>query len=72
MQFLNNLKKSQLIENIAKVAKEKIIDGISELRDESNREGVRIVIDLKRYSKSLIPYLAAISILCIRDGSFLM
>ena len=42
------MKKSQLIENIARVAKEKIVDGISELRDESNREGVRVVIDLKR------------------------
>ena len=42
------IKKSQLIENIAKVARDKIIDGISELRDESNREGVRIVIELKR------------------------
>ena len=37
-----------MIENIAKVARDKIIDGISELRDESNREGVRIVIELKR------------------------
>ncbi len=43
-----SVKKSALIENIAKVAKDKIIEGISELRDESNREGVRIVIDLKR------------------------
>ncbi len=43
-----SIKKSILIENIAKVAKEKIIEGISELRDESNREGVRVVIDLKR------------------------
>ena len=43
-----SIKKSQLIENIARVAKEKVIEGISELRDESNREGVRIVIDLKR------------------------
>ncbi len=43
-----SVKKSLLIENIARVAKEKIIDGISELRDESNREGVRVVIDLKR------------------------
>ena len=43
-----SIKKSQLIENIARVAKEKVIDGISELRDESNREGVRVVIDLKR------------------------
>ncbi len=43
-----SIKKSQLIESIAKVAKDKTIEGISELRDESNREGVRIVIDLKR------------------------
>ena len=42
------IKKSQLIENIARVARDKIIEGISELRDESNREGVRIVIELKR------------------------
>ena len=42
------VKKSQLIENIAKIARDKVIDGISEMRDESNREGVRIVIELKR------------------------
>ena len=42
------VKKSMLIENIAKVARDKIIDGISELRDESSREGVRVVIELKR------------------------
>ena len=42
------IKKSQLIENIARVARDKIIEGISELRDESNRERVRIVIELKR------------------------
>ena len=43
-----SVKKSYLIENIARVAKEKVVEGISELRDESNREGVRVVIDLKR------------------------
>ena len=42
------VKKSNLIEIIAKVSRDKIIEGISELRDESNREGVRVVIDLKR------------------------
>ncbi len=42
------IKKAQLIENIAKVARDKVIEGISELRDESNREGVRVVIDLKK------------------------
>ena len=49
-----SIKKSQLIESIAKVAREKTIEGISELRDESNREGVRIVIDLKRDVQSSV------------------
>ena len=49
-----SIKKSQLIESIAKVARDKSIEGISELRDESNREGVRIVIDLKRDVQSSV------------------
>ncbi|HKX84040.1 MAG TPA: DNA gyrase subunit A, partial [Pyrinomonadaceae bacterium] len=40
--------KARLIEKIAELVQEKRIDGISELRDESNREGMRIVIELKR------------------------
>ncbi|MBB5713762.1 DNA gyrase subunit A [Sphingomonas aerophila] len=40
--------KNGLVEKIADAAKEKRIEGISDIRDESNREGVRIVIDLKR------------------------
>jgi DNA gyrase subunit A len=40
--------KSRLIERIAEVVKEKIIEGISDLRDESDRQGVRVVIELKR------------------------
>ncbi|MEG1257104.1 DNA gyrase subunit A [Clostridium sp.] len=40
--------KANLIENIANLVKEKKIDGISDLRDESDREGMRIVIELKR------------------------
>ncbi len=40
--------KTRLIERIAEVAKEKIVDGITELRDESNRLGLRIVIELRR------------------------
>ena len=47
-----SVKKSQLIESIAKVAKERVIEGISDLRDESNREGVRIVMDLKKNIQS--------------------
>ncbi len=40
--------KSRLVEKIAELVKDKTIEGISDLRDESNRKGVRIVIDLKR------------------------
>lgn len=40
--------KARLIENIANLVKEKKIDGITDLRDESNREGMRMVIDLKK------------------------
>ncbi len=40
--------KARLIEKIAELVKEKKIDGITDLRDETNREGMRIVIELRR------------------------
>jgi DNA gyrase subunit A len=40
--------KKRLIENIAELVREKTIEGISDLRDESDRDGMRIVIELKR------------------------
>ncbi|MEA3046298.1 MAG: gyrase subunit [Sphingomonadales bacterium] len=40
--------KNGLVEKIAEAAKDKRVEGISDIRDESNREGVRVVIDLKR------------------------
>ena len=40
--------KARLIESIADLVKEKRVEGISDLRDESDREGLRIVIELKR------------------------
>mgnify|MGYP004531331145 CR=1 FL=1 len=43
--------KAALIEKIAELVKDKHIDGISDLRDESDREGMRIVIELKRDAK---------------------
>lgn len=43
--------KSVLLARIAQLAKDKKIEGISDLRDESNREGIRIVIELKREAK---------------------
>ncbi len=40
--------KARLIEKIAELVRDKRIDGISDLRDESDREGIRIVVELKR------------------------
>jgi DNA gyrase subunit A len=44
--------KSNMIEKIADLVKNKIIDGITDIRDESNREGIRVVIELR---KDIIP-----------------
>ena len=40
--------KARLIENIANLVKDKMIDGVSLIRDESDREGMRVVVELKR------------------------
>ncbi|MGW8272229.1 MAG: DNA gyrase subunit A, partial [Thermodesulfovibrionales bacterium] len=40
--------KARLVEKIAELVREKKIEGISDLRDESDRDGVRIVVELKR------------------------
>jgi DNA gyrase subunit A len=40
--------KARLLERIAEVVQEKTVEGISDLRDESDRDGVRVVIELKR------------------------
>ena len=42
------INKSNLNEKIAELAREKKIEGISDIRDESNRDGIRVVIDLRR------------------------
>jgi DNA gyrase subunit A len=42
------INKSVLVERIAQLAREKKIEGISDIRDESNREGIRVVIELRR------------------------
>ncbi|MCI7238675.1 MAG: DNA gyrase subunit A [Anaerococcus sp.] len=46
--------KSRLIEKIANLVKEKRIEGISDIRDESDRKGMRIVIEVKRDSNANI------------------
>jgi len=44
--------KSTLIEKIAELVRDKKIDGISDLRDESDREGIRLVVELKKNEPS--------------------
>ncbi len=46
--------KARLIEQIAQLVREKQIEGISEIRDESDREGIRVVIELKKDAMSEI------------------
>ena len=46
--------KARLIENIANLVKDKMIDGVSLIRDESDRDGMRVVIELKREAMSEI------------------
>ncbi len=46
--------KSRLIERIAELVNGKTIDGISDIRDESDRDGMRIVVELKRGAESQI------------------
>lgn len=46
--------KSRLLEKIADLVKEKRIEGVSDIRDESDRDGMRIVIDVKRDGMALV------------------
>jgi DNA gyrase subunit A len=46
--------KARLLEKIASLVKEKKIEGISDIRDESDRDGMRIVVDVKRDGRSLV------------------
>lgn len=73
------LNKSRLIERIAELVKEKKIEGISELRDESDKDGLRIVIEVKRtesgevllnnlYSQTQLQNVFGINIVALIDG----
>lgn len=46
--------KANLVEKISELVKEKKVSGISDLRDESDRDGIRVVIDLKRDEESAV------------------
>jgi DNA gyrase subunit A len=73
------LNKARLIEKIAELVKEKLIEGISELRDESDKDGMRIVIELKRgeqgevvlnnlYSQTQLQSVFGINVVALVDG----
>ncbi|MFC1868033.1 DNA gyrase subunit A [Thermodesulfobacteriota bacterium] len=46
--------KTKLLERIAELVKDKKIEGVSDIRDESDRDGMRIVVDVKRDGKALV------------------
>ena len=46
--------KAALVEKIADLSRDKKVDGISEIRDESDRNGIRVVIELKRGSQPMV------------------
>ena len=46
--------KTKLLEKIAELVKEKKIEGVSDIRDESDRDGMRIVIEIRRDSNALV------------------
>jgi len=73
------LNKARLIERIAELVKEKKLEGISELRDESDKDGFRIVIELKRgetgdvvlnnlYSQTQMQNVFGINVVALVDG----
>jgi len=46
--------KAKLLERIAELVKEKKVDGIADIRDESDRDGLRVAIDIRRDGKALV------------------
>lgn len=71
--------KARLIEKIAELVKEKKIEGISELRDESDKDGMRIVIEMKRgesgevilnnlYAQTQMETVFGINMVALADG----
>lgn len=72
--------KANMIENMANLVRDKVIDGITDIRDESNKEGVRVVIELRRdvvpevilnqlYKNTQLQVSFGIIMLCLVDGA---
>ena len=73
------LNKARLIERIAELVKEKKLEGISELRDESDKDGLRVVIEIKRtdvgevvlnnlFSQTQLQSVFGINVVALVDG----
>jgi len=73
------LNKARLIEKIAELVKEKKLEGITELRDESDKDGIRVVIELRRgevpevvlnnlYSQTQMQSVFGINVVGLLDG----
>ena len=73
------LNKSRLIERIAELVKEKRLEGITELRDESDKDGLRVVIELRRgevgdvvlnnlYAQTQLQSVVGINMVALVDG----
>ena len=71
--------KARLLERIAELVRDKLIDGISELRDESDKDGMRVVIELKRgevaevvlnnlYAQTPMETVFGINMVALQDG----
>ncbi|MBR0294746.1 MAG: DNA gyrase subunit A [Bacilli bacterium] len=72
--------KAHMIENMANLCRDKVIEGISDIRDESNKDGIRIVLDVKRdaipevllnhfYKNTQLQTSYGIINLCLIDGA---
>ncbi|MCQ2795853.1 MAG: DNA gyrase subunit A [Bacilli bacterium] len=72
--------KARLIESIAELVKDKVIDGITNIRDESNKEGIRVVIDVRHdcipevilnhlYKLTQLQTTFGIIFLCLENGA---
>ncbi len=74
------INKATMVENIASLARDKIIDGITEVRDETNKNGIRVVIEVRRdiipevllnqlYKNTSLQTSYGIIMLCLIDGA---
>ena len=72
--------KANMIENMANLVRDKVIEGITDIRDESNKEGIRVVIELRRdvvpevilnqlYKNTQLQTSFGIIMLCLVDGA---